>query len=469
MFGLWGERTHEVRGGAAATALVVLVAAGDLTLYPLIRLRLATVLPVCVAVAAVWWAVRRRPRRPSLREAAVPLAMSVVVVVLAASSVLALHRAPDPLEGRTEVQGLLAGVAIAVAALALSRGSWRGLAALRRGWPLALLLAAGVAAVELLTGRHLWIPSGLSWAETSRTIVAGAFRNPNDFALALTAMISGTLVHAASLPRRGSAALRGGLLALVVAGIVAVALTESRSGLLACTLVLAVHSAAALRRRLARTHRHPARPRPAHVAQPRLPRRLGAGLGLAVAAALAAAFLVPALAARNPVLHMASAAAAPGTARSDRLRLDLLRAALRYLHDSDGLGTGAASFEVLLARDPAPGVASRTWLHNTFLELLLQYGAPTALALAGLLVLVVGALLVPRRRGRRAHLVRVETLGFLVPYVALGCASATVLTTPIWWLLLGQVVASASWLAQDRLLDEAVSDAPAVPALVARS
>ncbi|GAB49611.1 O-antigen ligase family protein [Mobilicoccus pelagius] len=446
MLGLWGERPHAMRAEVLTTLFVLAVAAGDLTLYPLIHLRLATVLPVGVAVVAVWWAAFRWPPRAGLRGAAVPAAMLLFAATVACSAALALRRAPDPVEGRTEVQGLLAGVAIAVTTVALSRGSWRGLTALRRGWPLALFLAVLVAAVELLTGRHLWIPSGLSWAETSRTIVAGAFRNPNDFALAVTAMISGTLSHAATLPRHRSRPLRAALHALVVAGVVVVALTESRSGLLACVLVLTVHAAVGLHRRRARVGGRSGGPPHPDPARRRHPRAIGVGLTVAACAVLAAAFLVPALAARNPVLHLATSAAEPGTARSDRLRLDLLRAALRYLRDSDGLGTGAASFEVLLARDPAPGVASRTWLHDTFLELLLQYGAPAALALAALLLLVVAALVRPPRRGRRSRLVRVEALGFVVPYLGLGCASATVLTTPIWWLLFGETAAAAWWL-----------------------
>lgn len=441
-----GEGSPQARAGLFATAFVLAVAAGDLTLYPLIQVRAGTLLPLVVAVSALWSARNARWRAPA------PLALLMMVTVVAGSAVIALVRAPDPVEGRTEVQGLAAGLAIALTAVALSRGTSRGLAGLRRGWVLALGLAVLVGAVELITGRHLWIPPGLSWAETSRTIIAGAFRNPNDFALALTAMISGTLAFAASLPRWTLRHL--GLALLVAAGVVGVVLTESRSGLLACALVAAVHAVGAWRR-----HRHvdgghsprlDARTAPRDptrtAAAARSPRLLASVAAVAALAAVAATFLVPPLAARNPVVAMMTAAAQPGTARSDRLRIDLMRAAVRYYDRSDGMGTGAASFEVLLARDPAPGVASRTWLHNTFLELLLQYGAFATAALLALLGVVAFAVVRPRRAGPRAALVRVETLGALVPFVALGLASATVLTTPLWWLLLGQLVAGAWWL-----------------------
>ena len=219
------------RVGLLTTLFVLTAAAGDLTLHPRIQVRLGTLLPLLVAAAAVWSARRARWRD------AVPLSVLAMTGLIASTAVVALHRAPDALEGRAEVQGLLAGLAITVATLALTRGTSAGLTALRRGWVLALGLAVVVGAIELVTDRHLWVGPGLSWATTSRTIIAGAFRNPNDFALALTAMISAVLVHRSALPRAARAA-HGALAALVGAGLVGVALTESRSGLLAGVLVL---------------------------------------------------------------------------------------------------------------------------------------------------------------------------------------------------------------------------------------
>lgn len=401
-----------------ATAFVVAVAAGDLTLYPLIHLRAATLVPVAVAVVALWVA-----RHASWRRSP-PASLLLLAAVVAIWVPTALLRAPDPVAGRAEAQGLVAGVAVAVGVVALTRGSAWGLSAVRRGWSLALLLSVVVGTIELVTHRHLWVGGGLAWAEAERTILAGAFRNPNDFAIALTAMISGTLADAAS--RRSP--WRGALFALVVLGAIGVALTESRSGMLTLLVVLAAHAWSALRRR-----------------GTTIPRRTAVVLATGVGALLAASFLVPALAARNPVLRAFVATTQPGTARSDELRLDLIRAALRYLRASDGLGTGAASFEVLLMNDPAPGVAMRTWLHNSFVEIVLQYGVVVAAAL-GLVMIAVIAALFPRPRWASSSTARVEGAGALVAYVALGCAAASAVTTPIWWLMLGQAVASTWWL-----------------------
>lgn len=403
---------------------VLAVAAGDLTLVPLIQLRLATVVMLGVALLAVWSA----RGTPWLRPA--PLALLSFALVAAAWAPLALSRAPDPVEGRAEVQGFLAGIAVAVAVVALSRCSRIGLVGMRRGWMLALGLSVLVATYELITKDHLWLSPGLDWAESHRTIVAGAFRNPNDFAIALTAMISGTLAGAASRAERRRGWRRAVPIVLCVLGAIAVLLTESRSGLLALIVVLAIHLGAAVWNR----------------------RRLGvspaalAGGGLVALVGVVAAFTVPALAAHNPVLRTLIAAGEPGTARSDTLRLDLIRAGWRYLRESDGLGTGAASFEVLLARDPNPGVSTHTWLHNSFLEIVLQYGVVVGGALG--LVLLIALAAVRRRGAVDGSVARVEVLASITCFAALAFASATVVTAPVWWLILGQAVASAWWLDQ---------------------
>lgn len=407
------------------------VAAGDLTLRPLMGLRLATVLMLLAGAAAVW-AARHTPwRRP------VPLALLALAGGTAVWTPVALLRAPDAGSGRAEVQGLLAGLAVALAALALSRARQRGLDAMRLGWMLALALSVVVATFELITDAHLWIDPELAWAKNHRTIVSGAFRNPNDFAIALAAMISGTL-SVFTTSRRSSVspsstravASRRVALVLVALGSVGVVLTQSRSGLLALLAVLAIHAVFGLRR----PGRH-------------LNRRVMWVAGGVGAVVVAASVLVPALAARNPIVQAIRATGEPGTARSDALRVDLVRAALRYFEASDGLGTGAASFEVLLARDPAPGVATRTWLHNSFMEVLLQYGVVVTSLLAVVLLAVLVAALRPRRRpGREVAGARAEVFSSLAVFVLLGTASATVVTTPIWWLVLGQACASAWWL-----------------------
>lgn len=428
---LWGERSSGVHVGLAATLYVWAVAAGDLTLQPLMRIHAATLLLLGLATLALWSARSAPWHRP------VPLTLLTAAGIIAAWLPNALSRAPDAGAGRAEAMGLASGVAVAVTVVALSRGRQDGVHALRRGWLLGLLLALLVGAVELATDQHLWADPGLGWAEESRTIIAGAFRNPNDSAIAMTAMICGTLSWAATRSR--SARQRLGVTAAVMLGVVAVTLTESRSGLLTVVLVVCLHAWGFLRRVSA------GRSAAAASSQPR-------GLAVLVAAAVAvavvlalAAFTVPALASRNPIIRLLHAAADPGTARSDSLRVSLLRAGWRYFAASDGFGTGAASFEPLLEADPYWRLGTVTWLHNSFLELLLQYGIFPACALAAVMAVVL-ITVVRSPAGVTSDLARIEALCALTTFVALGCAAATALTTPVWWLMLGQATASTWWL-----------------------
>ena len=183
--------------------------------------------------------------------------------------------------------------------------------------------------------------------------------------------------------------------------------------------------------------------------------RSGPATGVVALAGVVAAFTVPALASRNPLYRLATSLTAEATARSDHLRLDLIRAGLRYTTDSDGLGTGAASFEPLLAADPHPGVAVQTWLHNSFVELLLQYGVLPTLVLAALITAVVVTLL-PRSTALTARsaprsavdpeagLARAEAAAALIAFVALGVVASTALPSQLWWVMLAQATASAS-------------------------
>ncbi|WP_168581216.1 O-antigen ligase family protein [Gephyromycinifex aptenodytis] len=428
---LWGERSPQLTIGVPATLYVFVVAAGDLSLQPLIRLHAATLVMVGLALPALWLT------RSCWRRGA-PLALAMAAGLIIACIPNALVRAPDPGAGRGEALGLTAGLAVALSVVAVSglplrRACRPRLAALRLGWFLALLLSLLVAGVELATDRHLWVGPGLGWADQSRTIIAGAFRNPNDFAIALSAMISGTLAWAAS--RRCAGSLRVVVGAALAAGVLAVLLTESRSGLLTLLVILGLHAWGWWRRRTAQ--------RPD--GGPVLSRRSVAAAGVLLGLTAIGLCTLPTLARYNPLVRLVRAAADPSTARSDGLRVGLLRAGWRYFTASDGFGTGADSFEPLLQADPRWNFGIITWLHNSFLELLLQYGVIPAAALAA----VIGVILVTVWRypgGPEHDLARIEALSALVAFLALGCASATVLTTPVWWLILGQATCSAWWL-----------------------
>ena len=457
-------------GGLFPLALVLVVAAGDLLLVPLAGLHVAALTYVALGLLALWrggvipWKDR------------LPRAFGAFWIVLGCALPLAAVRASDPVEGRFEITGIVCAALIGLGFVATARG--RGLERARLGWTLGLALCCLVALGELATDRHLWVPDSYAWV-ASRTIVAGPFRNPNDFSIALTLMISGALGY-----RQAAAGIRRvAVTGLVALGTLLVALTESRGGLLALTTVLAIH---AIRASLDRRDGRPAR----HRASASVPGRSGHGrrtasirmitAGLLAGAALLASVTIPAIAAHNPLVRVMSSLTAEGTARSDHLRVDLIAAAWRYVRSSDGLGTGAASFEPLLAADPAPRVAVHTWLHQSFVELLLQYGWLPFIAL----VVLLGAILIrlcrrlPASPGRdgtadsdidrasapHVRLARAEGLAALVTFAALGCVAATVIDTQIWWIMLAQAVASAG--AVSRACATAArsrAPAPAVP------
>ena len=537
-----GTRSGLVAGG------VLVAAAGDLLLLPLMSLRIASVTLLALAALGllqsrhVWPAVRSG-FVASLRRAPAPWAFVVFVVALLAWTPLAYLRSPDPGAARAELTGLLTGVLLAAGVLAatVTRRSPGGphrsaelgtdltpggpnpstepratsspgrqhpstrpgtdlssptrtapdLSGWRLGWVLGLGLAVLTATVELLTGRHVHADESLAWT-LDPTIVAGPFRNPNDFAAALSVMVGGTIAYRAGVSRP---AARWGLALLASLGVAAVLLTQSRGGLVAIVLVLAIHALRVLLDRRSTTH-------PKLFAANTRARTVTWSLaGSLVLAATIAAFTVPALVRLNPIAATIAAAGQPGTARSDTLRLDLIRAGWRYFTESDRLGTGAGSFEYLLAHDPNPGVSTIIWMHNSFLEFLLQYGVVVTAVLAAVTVAVLASLATLLRRAptgsehgptdpghgptdpghgptdtghgptdtghgptdtghgptgsgppenptadREHRLVAAETLGALVGFAALGSLAYTALETHVWWMMLAQAVAGAWWL-----------------------
>ncbi len=441
-------------------------------------LRIASLTLLVLAAAGLYELLPRlrRARLPTaLRHAPAAWVFVAFVAVLLLWAPVVYVRSPAPAEAKTELTGLLTGVLLAAGTVAATRGSPHGLRGLRLGWTLGLGLVLVTAAVELATGLRVHADESLTWA-LDPTVVAGPFRNPNDFAAILTVLVSGVIAYRATLRGR---ILRAGLAVMALLGVVAVLLTQSRGGLIAITLVLAIHGIrAALDGRaalLSRSRPLPAQRCPASSAavsggspsaaggtrHRRIVTRLFVAATVVVAAV--AAFTVPALVRLNPIAATIAAAGQPGTARSDTLRLDLIRAGWRYFTESDRLGTGAGSFEHLLANDPDPGVSHIIWMHNSFLEFLLQYGV----VVAGALVAVIAAVLAtvawgarPRPLARPARsaqpapttasarrLVTAEVLSALVAFAALGTLAYTALETHVWWMMLAQAVAGAWWLA----------------------
>lgn len=423
-----------------------------------------------VAVAAL---ISMPPRR-WLRWG--PWAFFAPVGVLLAWLPYAVGVAPDARAADIEVRRLLQALLIAAIVFAPVRGSRAGMTGLRVGWAAALAASVGIGLWEIVTAQHLPLdPRG--WVFGPARLAVGTFVNPNNFATGLVGMIAGTLALRAGVPWRW---VRVALDVLVGLGAVVVVFTQSRAGLGALLVVFALEvwrrwgarqaAGVSTGAPFAEVVRHPGRQR-------RLP---GVGAGLFAVIVLApvmvlASVIVPALATRNPLVQLWRITFTDETARSDGLRLGLIRAALRYLRDSGWLGAGAGSFEPLLWSDPDPGVVKLTNLHNAFVEVLSQYGVVVAgvhtVATLGLL----GVVLRHGRAGRGVHDghgghgghgghvgrvghggrpdlpdqpwrdTRIEIAGYLMAYVAFGITASSSLTTPSWWLLYAS--ACAAWWA----------------------
>lgn len=423
--------------GALTAVVVLAMQAGRFVTEPLAEVGVMwpAAAVTLVAGAAVCLVARRRPGLPALLFVAFWL-------FLAAWMPHALSISPDLRGGRREA-GILAWSGL-LSCGALLAGHVGGLRWWRYGWAAALALTGGIAVWEMTTTHHLWVDP---WPFPPRTAVA-TYGNPNNFGIVLLTMLVAVLAWRAESRSRG---IRVGLaLAAAVAALLALA-TESRSAALGVVLVLGlevvrrylVEPAAA--RAFVRTHR----------------RTLGL-TAAALAAGTVATFVVPPLAARNPVLRMIYAAMQPETAKSDSFRIDVSLLGLRYWRESPHLmGTGAGSFETIMWNDPHSGITLKTNMHNAFVELLMQYGIVVYLLFAAVGLAALVWLLRPartpsgdvaplgpgsRRTGHVSPATRtaqIEGLGHLVVFLALGLTASSALTRPEWWLILANACACA--------------------------
>ena len=185
-------------------------------------------------------------------------------------------------------------------------------------------------------------------------------------------------------------------------------------------------------------------------------RRAAIGGGVALVALAVAFFTVPPLAALNPALRVL----APGddvTARSDSLRLTLVRVALHEWEASPWTGIGTGHIALILRRRNAEfsHIAS---LHNGFVEFLAEYGILVCAAFVALLLLLTWRLLAPRRdersNGAPAGLdrdgARAALAVYLVAFTQAGVVVASSVPWAIWWLLLASAAATGWWVGPPR-------------------
>ncbi|NYE01964.1 GNAT superfamily N-acetyltransferase [Kineosphaera limosa] len=459
-------RALDLCAALVAAAIIVFVCLGGVVLLPLNRAGHLWTAQWTVVALGVFAVLTMPPRRWA---AWAPWTFIAVWAVLFAWMPHALAVAPDARAADIELRRFVQCLIYSAALLACARGARLGLAGVRVGWLLALLTCGGIGLWEVLTANHLlFLDPVRGWVFGPR-MPAATFLNPNNLAAMLIGMIAGAWALRSGLRWLWA---RVALDVVVVLGSVVVVFTQSRAGLLALAVVYALE----LWRRWPLWHAgHRERaaagggassdgngePGPGHEREdgteteagdagaaakgPRWSRRWTLGAGGALAALAVASVTIPALARRNPVVEMVGMLFDDETARSDGLRLQLIRAALRYLRESGWTGSGAGSFEPLLWADPEPGVVKLTNLHNAFIELLSQYGlvvgATHALSLIALLAVAASPRYLPRDN-------RVEILGYLTAFFAFGIVASSSLTIPGWWLL--QASAAASWWAAAR-------------------
>ena len=457
-------RRERASGGpldvAAATALFVLVpvvAAGGLVTKPLNetgRTGLVFGLAAAASLPALWRS--RWWRQPA------PMLLALFWALFWALSPRALAAAPDGRLGRGELAGLAVCTFVSVAAVALSRGSRLGLQAFRWGWVVALLLTGGIGVWEVVSGRHLWTPEWAPWRFGDGSVISSTFINPNNFSDALVGMLAGVVALwvAAGTAGTGRKALRAVLASLAVFAVGLMLLTQSRGGLVG---VVVIGTLEVLRRRRVAVG---ARALRVVLAEHR---RAVAAAVLGILVLIAATFVVPTLAARNPLRATIALMFTDEQSRSDLLRVRLIRFALGYLRDSGWTGSGAGSFEPLFWNDPHRGALPATNLHNAFVELLTQYGVPVFAPYLALLVVLAAALWPGRRTGGRSTAaaldaaslnrlaLRNELAGQLTAFALLGVTASSALEIPFWWLSLANAVALAWYLGSTRRIPVAAA------------
>ena len=351
---------------------------------------------------------------------------------------------------RDEVRVLAASAALASAMIVAARGHRRGVAGFRWLWLAVLVTTAPVALREIVTDEHIVVTRWIEWYFHPH-IPAGTFANPNDYACVLVA-VTGSLL-AWSLDRVRAWA-RVALLAGVALAIWLTWTAESRGAVaaIAVQLLFAVLGLAA-RAGLADAVRRS--------------RRVAAAAGGVIAVGLLAAiaaFVVPALAAHNPLLRSPK----PGEEASDDMRLALIRAGLRFWQSSPWHGTGAGTYEYRLEQAKPPDVRDPSInAHNGFVELLSQYGLIAAVPLTLLLLLLLWYVVRPVGTAREVPTVavpideprgpdpsvlsrRVELACLLPAYVVTALVVSSSLAQPLWFVMLGHAVAVAWSLERDQ-------------------
>lgn len=363
---------------------------------------------------------------------------------------------------REEVVLMGAGLACAAALVVLAQASAVRSRGFRWLWLGTLLTTAPVAVREILTNQHIIVTKWNEW-HFKPHIPAGTFANPNNFACVLVAVVGVLLAWSLdSVPRWASVLL----LSLVGLSLWLIWATLSRGAFAAAAAQILV-ALLGMTARLGWWER---------IRRSRRARAAVIGTGVFSLLAAVAAFTVPALTAYNPFLRVAKA----GEAESDDLRVQLIKTGVRYWETSPGFGIGPGSYEHRLGKEHPAWLHDPTInAHNGFVELLSQYGL---LAIVPLAVLLVGAcwyvvrpsrlrsgpdsdVLVSQKYAAPVVAARVDLACALIAFTITAVVVSSSLALPMWFVMLGHVVARAWELDAQR--ERPTGEQPAAPVVPA--
>ena len=398
-----------------------------------------------------------------VRRRRLPLLYTVVTAWWIVWAPLTLLWSPARSVGRSEV---IAGVIAMVGSwvvLVLTRGRSDSLRLLRRGWLIAFAVTMVVVTWEWFTGTHLDDVTGVQDWFFSVYSVAGLDTNPNGLSnscVAMGAVMCAQLIR--EVRRPGPAKPRR--IPLLLVGLLlngfTIYLTGSRAGILSLVLLLVLAAVWCL----------PTRTR---LAVP------GALIALAIALPIVQDTNLNQL--RPPAIGQQATTPKSGhyqdnvgdaqreadVAAADKLRKDLTIRGLHYLAAKPIQGHGAGAALGLVAADPEyePGVPERERhvlnLHNTYLEIGVNYGLLGLLPILAVPLLALATVLRPGPLRRRwPDPVVYECLGILLALFITSMITSTSIGSPTFWLLAAYATALA-WNYEDATRAAA---GPATPA-----
>lgn len=282
--------------------------------------------------------------------------------------------------------------------------AWRGLAiAAVPLWALGLLqMQSGIALTERIGGT--WIYGDY---------LGGPFSNPNNYAVYLVAC---TVPFVASVFYSDGVTKKVASIAAVMASAYLIDQTGSRSGLILLAAVVAL------------------------IVLSKLIGRMGTYLVVCGVVGSVIAVIGRLVWASSDTLladYIAS-----GEQASDQLRLTLTKRGAAYFQESAGFGIGPGHFESRASED---GFVV-TNAHNTFVEVLAEFGFPLTLAMLGGAVSVVAFWWRSNRteKFRQDRLGMGVTFALIVVVIASGLVTSSALAEPIWWVLISVIVISVT-------------------------